>query len=312
MSLYYIYHGSLFTIRKLLVILFLSVLSSTTASAWISTPFKFHEVADNGSEMYHCGNGEMEMTGPYWFDEQIISTSNGCSIDVYGYVPHSGNFRVRMRAKSTAGLNLSATSNPFYLDSTTSIASQDVIATTGSGTGVVRDYGPMTRWWCTYLVDDAGNEYVIDHCRDGGTPIPPTPPVPDTSCTINNGNVLSVSLGTLERSEIPTSPGSGSAKSIPFAVNCTGGNVTVNMQLNYTPISVGSSQAVKTSANGVGVAIMYNNKALSTTDITPVTFLQGSNTLNLSFEAVRDSAVNLADIPTGAFTANAVLVMTQQ
>ncbi|EOC0416704.1 fimbrial protein [Cronobacter malonaticus] len=298
--------------QKILLVIVLSLLSITTAIASIASPFQFYEVADNGSVLYHCDYGEMELVGGYhWMDDQIISNPNRCSIDVYGYVPHSGNYRVRMRAKSTAGLNISATSNPFYLDATISIISQNVTAT-GSGTGVVRDYSPMTRWWCTYLVDDAGNEYVVGYCHDGGTPIPPTPPVPDTSCTINNGNVLSVSLGTLERSEIPTSPGSGSAKSIPFAVNCTGGNVTVNMQLNYTPISVGSSQAVKTSANGVGVAIMYDNKPLSTTDITPVTFLQGSNTLNLSFEAVRDSAVNLADIPTGAFTANAVLVMTQQ
>ena len=84
------------------------------------------------------------------------------------------------------------------------------------------------------------------------------------------------------------------------------------MTLNYTPISIGSSQAVKSSANGVGAAIFYGNKALSPSDVTPLNFLEGSNTLTLGFQAVRDSTVALKDIPAGAFTANAVLVMTQQ
>lgn len=84
------------------------------------------------------------------------------------------------------------------------------------------------------------------------------------------------------------------------------------MTLNYTPISIGSSQAVKSSANGVGAAIFYGNKALSPSDVTSLNFLEGSNTLTLGFQAVRDSTVALKDIPTGAFTASAVLVMTQQ
>lgn len=88
--------------------------------------------------------------------------------------------------------------------------------------------------------------------------------------------------------------------------------ITANMKLNYTPISIGSSQAVKSSANGVGAAIFYGNKALSPSDVTSLNFLEGSNTLTLGFQAVRDSTVALKDIPTGAFTANAVLVMTQQ
>jgi len=88
--------------------------------------------------------------------------------------------------------------------------------------------------------------------------------------------------------------------------------VTANMKLNYTPISIGSSQAVKSSANGVGAAIFYGNKALSPSDVTSLNFLEGSNTLTLGFQAVRDSTVPLKDIPTGAFTASAILVMTQQ
>lgn len=84
------------------------------------------------------------------------------------------------------------------------------------------------------------------------------------------------------------------------------------MQLSYTPISVSGTEVVKSSSNGLGVSIIYNDKPLSTTDTTPVTFISGSNTLDLAFEAVRDPAVDSGDIPTGAFSASAVLVMTQQ
>ncbi|EKY3118661.1 fimbrial protein [Cronobacter turicensis] len=262
--------------------------------------------------VYFCYDGSG--TSSFAAADIVHIAFSGCDYS-QGYPPHSGNFRNKVIVSGPSGSPVygSATTNPFYLDATKSIAEQSVATT---GPSLVAVTVPANTPWkvCNYLVDDAGKlHYMFDsQIPCGSNPVPPTPPVPDTSCTINNGNTLSVSLGTLERSEIPTAPGSGSAKSIPFAVNCTGGNVTVNMQMNYTPISVGSSQAVKTSANGVGVSVLYDNKPLSTTDITPVTFLQGSNTLNLSFEAVRDAAVKLEDIPTGAFTANAVLVMTQQ
>ncbi|MFU2317529.1 fimbrial protein [Rahnella sp. PCH160] len=136
--------------------------------------------------------------------------------------------------------------------------------------------------------------------------------MPDTSCTLNNGNDLSVNLGTVDRAQMPTVPGSGSMRHIQVPVDCTGGDVTVNMQLNYTPISLSGGQVIKSSSNGLGVSVVYNSKILSTTDVTPVTFLSGSNSMDLAFQAVRDPAVEIKDVPTGAFTASAVLVMTQQ
>ncbi|ELY4156912.1 fimbrial protein [Cronobacter turicensis] len=293
-------------IMGMLLILCASIFSSQCAHAGI----KVYATQPGGMSSYYCGDGTG--TGSRTVAEQIHISYAGCNYS-QGYPPHAGNFTNKVIVSGSSGSPIygSVTTNPFYLDATKSLAEQSV-ETTGPGMVVVTV--PANTSWkiCNYLVDDAGNLYYMYQSLCGSNPVPPTPPIPDTSCTINNGNTLSVSLGTLERSEIPTAPGSGSAKSIPFAVNCTGGNVTVNMQMNYTPISVGSSQAVKTSANGVGVSVLYDNKPLSTTDITPVTFLQGSNTLNLSFEAVRDAAVKLEDIPTGAFTANAVLVMTQQ
>ncbi|EPS2709688.1 fimbrial protein [Cronobacter turicensis] len=248
-------------------------------------------------------------------------SGSGVSIDVRpgacviseGYPPHSGYFKERVEFKSGFYPQF-VDSDPFYLDGSKSIAEQPVVMS--GNTAVFTSGQSGYAYTCHYLVDEEGKKFYLfnmySSCTGDAWPVPPTPPVPDTSCTINNGNVLSVSLGTLDRAELPTLPASGTAKNIPVSVNCTGGDVTVNMQLNYTPLSIGGNDVVQTSTNGVGVAIMYDNKALSTTDITPVTFLEGLNTLNLAFQAVRDSGVELKDIPTGAFTANAVLVMTQQ
>lgn len=248
---------------------------------------------------------------------------SSCTLSSTGYVPASGYYYVDNEVTTSGAIGTDyrhdLTTSAAYFDASKSIAEQEVTVI-GSGSWSTsfpaRPYPgtPGTINVCMYLVDTKGVMYFMGgvSCHNGYTPLPPTPPIPETSCTINDGNALSVSLGTLNRDEIPTVPDSGSAISKTISVTCTGGTVTANMALNYTPISIGSSQAVKSSTNGVGAAIFYDNKALSPSDVTPVNFLEGSNNLTLGFQAVRDSTVALKDIPTGAFTANAVLVMTQQ
>lgn len=208
-----------------------------------------------------------------------------------------------------------AQSTSAYIDGATPIDQQHISV---SGTDV--DPGPvppnMTVVICYVLVDESNHKYfmatIFTPDCNGAPPLPPTPPAPDTSCTVNNGETLNVSLGMLERSELPTVADSDSVKNVPFSVRCTGADVTVDIKLSYTPMTLGSSQVVETSTNGVGVAIIYDGKPLSTNDTTTITFLEGSNTMNLAFQAVRDSTVALSDIPTGAFTASAVLKMTEQ
>ena len=107
--------------------------------------------------------------------------------------------------------------------------------------------------------------------------------------------------------------GTGSARDIQIRVSCTGDATTidVDMKLSYTPLSVGGKEVVKTSTNGLGVSIIYNNTVLSTTDTTTLSFVPGSNQLDLAFEAMRDPTVVVGDVATGAFSASATLIMTQ-
>lgn len=251
------------------------------------------------------------------YSHQFTLVLSQCSITLSKtvYPPVSGYYSVGAGIVSASGGQLTNqyfSPNLIYLDASKPLNDQDmrpgyrVFYLTLFSSGYV----------CNILKAPDGKIYALDLATSGciignSPPLPPTPQI-DTSCTINSGNALSVSLGSLERATLPTTPSSGSAQHIKIPVSCTGGDVTVSMNITYTAITIGSTQAVKTSANGVGTAIIYNNAAVTPTSKATINLKSGSNTVDLGFQAIRDSAVAVKDIPTGAFTASAVMVMTQQ
>lgn len=173
---------------------------------------------------------------------------------------------------------------------------------------------------CFYLYSSGGSYYKFNGFDYSGCkhknrpPIPPDPPPPPSSCTINGGNTLNVSLGNIDRATAPTVPGTGSSRHIQIPIECTGSVATIPviMTLSFTPITIGSDQIVKSSANGLGVSITYNDSPLSTSDTTAIDLIPGSNELELGFEAIRDPNVAVGDVPTGAFNASATMILTQQ
>ncbi|WP_426445646.1 fimbrial protein [Siccibacter colletis] len=230
------------------------------------------------------------------------------------YAPHAGMYRVKVM--STGAQDDYVLSNPVAIDPGVPINAQNLVVS-GTDKNIHSTTENVYVHYCYALVDEAGKAYGWEgsgtRCGVEPEPLPPTPPEPPSSCIINNANSLNVSLGTLERSTLPTIPGSGTIKQISIPVQCSGtGSVNMSMKLNYTPITVSGKQVVKTSANGLGVAVIYRDQPLSNASATSVTFTSGSNTLSLGFEAVRDPTVSSGTIPAGAFTASAVLVMTQQ
>lgn len=235
-----------------------------------------------------------------------------CGVSLQGtyYVPVSGYYTVGVKAVMSDGRSLSGDSSQArYIDASKPLNNQDVNPGTS---GSWKSDGTTSFDACDVLKGPDGKIYYLNtYGKCTGPKLPPTPVI-NTSCTINSGNALSVSLGSLDRATLPTTPSSGSAQHIKIPVSCTGGDVTVSMNITYTAITIGSTQAVKTSANGVGTAIIYNNAAVSPTSKATINLKSGSNTVDLGFQAIRDSAVAVKDIPTGAFTASAVMVMTQQ
>lgn len=307
--------GRLFLLAVVLILSWQQARASITGVHSIS-------LTDNGVE---CVNqGYYAQTVP-WGDPVAVAALNAggaCTLSSSNYVPHSGMYKVELKFLQDQGgrpsiLVLDVSTNPVFVDGTKSIDQQSIVVT---GSAASKNVPRGSKYYgCQYLVDENDNKYLISAtesasqaCAPQAEPLPPTPVVPDTSCTLNDGNALNVNLNNVDRSQMPTVPGSGSMRHIQVPVECTGGDVTVNMQLNYTPISLSAGEVIKSSSNGLGVSVVYDSKILSSTDITPVTFLAGSNSIDLAFQAVRDPTVEIKDVPTGAFTASAVLVMTQQ
>lgn len=231
------------------------------------------------------------------------------------YVPHSGDYKVRLYVynQGTSGSsNIYAESSAVFLDSTIPLAQQNKSATSSD-----QSLGPWAGYtvqYCYALVDSDGKVYSPSPSATcAGAPVP-DPPKPDTSCTINNNNNLSVAFETIDRAEIATQPGSGTIakKNIQIPITCTGGNVSVKMTLDYTPLTFSSTQVIKSSIDGLGVAVSYNSQPIKTTDSISIDLIKGSNTLNLDFQALRDPTVAVGGVRPGYFTASAVLVMTQQ
>ncbi|MET4891740.1 fimbrial protein [Morganella morganii] len=138
-------------------------------------------------------------------------------------------------------------------------------------------------------------------------------PVEPVKCTFNNGADLDVQLGKLERTDIAVKSGTTTPVTKDIAIKCDGNIVySANMKLEFTPISVSNEQVVSTSTTGLGVAVLYNGKAVQPGQTFPLSYQPGIHTLTLGFEAVRDPAVAATDLKTGDFTASAVLVFTEQ
>lgn len=146
-------------------------------------------------------------------------------------------------------------------------------------------------------------------CADAHV-LPETP----SNCYINYGEDLTVNMGTLERGKIATTPGTSSPtvkKTIP--VLCTrDAETTLETRFEYSQLSVNGNNVIQSSSNGLGIAIHYGSKVVSPSDRFTASYALGYTYIDLEFEAVRDPAVAVRDIPTGSFTASATMIMTQK
>lgn len=249
--------------------------------------------------------------------------------DDHSYVPVSGNYVLQlyvctrmspyysnMDTCSVKQGRLGNGGGTFYLESTIPIAKQKIsnnISTTSIPSGI-RSVSA-----CIVIMNKdtyigyagervGGTQYIFPYCPDG-VPFSPQP----AGCKFNDDLDLDVNLGTLERSEIAVQPGTSVPVTKDINISCTG-NIpyNANMKLEFTPISVSNEQVISTSTTGLGVAVLYNGKAIQPGKTFPLSYQPGIHTLTLGFEAVRDPAMAVADLKTGDFTANAVLVFTEQ
>ncbi|OBU10321.1 fimbrial protein [Morganella psychrotolerans] len=288
-----------------------------------------------GAEMPCAGGGQglfaagricdwTNFVGAYYGKEQIIAmrTNTDNQGDDKAYVPVSGNFElktywcslpVNMDTCSKSSGTLLFSGGIVRLESSISLRNQLII------TGDKSVKAPSQGGYCITLSDvNTGYEYKGNmgygpdgrgkFCADAHA-LPVNPPL----CTFNGGNILDIQLGQLERGDIAVKSGTTTPATKDITINCTGNIVyNANMKLDYTPISVSNDNVVSTSTKGLGVAVLYKGKVIQPGDSFPLSYQPGISTLTLGFEAVRDPAMAVSDLKTGDFTANAVLVFTEQ
>lgn len=141
-------------------------------------------------------------------------------------------------------------------------------------------------------------------------------PTTPSDCYINEASDLNISMGSLERSDIPTEPDPNNVmtKTSSVSVLCTRDATTaVVTRFNYTPVSVSSHNLVSTGIDGLGVAIYYKGTLIENGQSLPVeNFETGFSYIELKFIPVRDRSTAVKNIATGDFSADAVLEMTEQ
>ncbi|MEE9685601.1 fimbrial protein [Lelliottia amnigena] len=231
------------------------------------------------------------------------------------YMPKSGMYKI----SALLGWEYESKGNALYIDATKPLAEQDLYdGKVGNSITALGSWSTPVTMCYNFFSVETGQYYSVpgaswSSCAQSpAPPLPPTPPAPEVACHINNDvNTLNVNFTSIDRNSLPVEPTTGEIIHKTIPVNCTGGDATFNMVFNYTSLTVNGTDVIQTSTNGVGVTLIYNNRAIPPTTVTSLAFPEGANTIDLGFEIVRDSSVNIKDIATGAFSASAVMVLTQ-
>ncbi|HDS3819125.1 fimbrial protein [Morganella morganii] len=265
-------------------------------------------------------------TGAYYGDGQSISllygNGGGNTGDSRAFVPKSGYYIVKvywcgrpdtMDTCSKANGSLILIGDRVWLEQSKSFDEQKIFNHDKT------QKAPSAGGYCFTIEDtETGYEYRGDmnygpdnrgkFCGDAYK-LPVEPP----KCTLNGGTDLDVNLGKLERMDIAVKSGTTTPVTKDISIKCDGNIVyDANMKLEFTPISVSNEQVISTSTTGLGVAVLYNGRTVQPGQTFPLSYQPGIHTLKLDFEAVRDPAIAATDLKTGDFTANAVLVFTEQ
>ncbi len=232
------------------------------------------------------------------------------------YVPVSGIYKMRLRTcPNSVASRCSIAASTQYWDSNNRVelSSKSLIVSQnpnfgGAPAGQMAQSGNL----CWTFVDESNIEWTTTGASRtciGAHTFPTAPAL----CSLNFGEDLDVPLGTLERRDITTSVGSSAGIKRNIAVLCArDSGITVKMTFQYMPVNVGGQQLVKTSTDGLGVAITYNGKVISPSDSILLSYGAGYSWLALGFEAVRDPNVKASEIKTGGFNASATVIMTEQ
>lgn len=232
------------------------------------------------------------------------------------YVPHSGKYKMRAYicevAKPTDGCTSANSIDAIdtlytYIKATDSIS--DNHPDFGGPTKTLAPL-PFPTKMCYALIDEAGQEYKsseANSCRDA-EPLPDHP----VKCNLDSAN-LNISVD-VQRGQLMPSATQGRGVTKQLQMTCeadTSASFKISLSANKQ-IEIENGTAVGTSTNGLGIALYYNDKLLSPGTDLSAEFVSGATPINLEFVPVRDPSIPVNKISTGDYSADAVLVMTEQ
>ncbi|WP_432225804.1 hypothetical protein [Enterobacter wuhouensis] len=304
-------NGEKLTAKVFVLMLFTSWYNICWATPWLNA-FDF---LNSGETTYICGTA---------YDAKIslkngatIGQHNQCTLNIGpgNSVPvTASNYSVVVYATTSPGAINSNyfiyQSYNFSLVADKQLNQQAVTIPTREPFNIGKDYS-----YICYLLARGANHYTLNNtpqsCISGGTPLPPGPNY--LQCSFNHGNDISVTMGDIERSTIGTLPDTIPSTDVELDVTCTGdGSSTFSISFKYTPFLTSGNEYIESSVNGLAIAMSLNDTLVDTVTTYNRTYKTGSQTEKLRFEPMRDPSVKYTDIPTGAFTASAVMIITQE
>ena len=229
-------------------------------------------------------------------------------------VPSSGNYTLEI---STTDANRTFThthaSGPFYLEAGVELNTLNIWLSPGPEVGYY--IGDDKVYMCYLLKDSKGDLYSFNNtpqscdAGSGGSDVLPAP----LQCVFGDGSTLDISLGDVDRSLVGAVPGTLPGVEKNINITCTGdGEATYTIGFQYTAVNIAGTEMITSTANGLAVAMSLDDELVSPTDTFTRVSRTGIQTEKLTFEPVRDPSVKISDIPTGAFTASAVVILTLQ
>lgn len=229
------------------------------------------------------------------------------------YVPYAGLWRARLHLCPSVFKNHCSAFSSIYVDSLKQVAltgRSSILSQKPNFGGAMPASFKEGYSGCWTFVAEDGSEWNTKAgrtCQDSHQ-LPEEP----TDCMLNYGEALDVALGDLDKERISVAPGQGSRVVKVVPVMCKGdATMDAKMQIDYTPVTFGKVSMASSSTRGLGVAIFYNGQSVSPSDSFDMRFEPGSSSFELGFEAIRDAIMSLDDLATGAFSASAVVRITE-
>ncbi|EML2063878.1 hypothetical protein RVW73_000300 [Enterobacter asburiae] len=280
----------------------------TCFASWINTP---------GVHVYRTG----EIVCPLSPSTKVNLASEDysvgqCNLSVgeSNQVPYSGDYSIVLGVADTNGVyNYTITSGRKHIEAGVELNTLNI---TWPNPVFQVQMGADRIYICYLLKRETGGQmYSFNNtpqscdAGSGGSDVLPAP----LQCVFADGSTLNIPLGEVDRSLVGAVPGTLPGVEKNINITCTGdGEATYTIGFQYTAVNIAGTEMVSTSANGLAVALSLNGGLVNPMDTYTRTYSTGTQTEKLTFEPVRDPSVKISDIPTGAFSASAVVILTLQ